>query len=82
MESFPTAFAIPIGLIKLVQGLWLLDHHDHQVKALIENHYYASKAIEKNGFACCVLCEKAFTNSETCACIIRPHDMTVLGGFF
>jgi len=32
VESFPTAFAIPIGLVKLVQGLWLLDHHDHQVK--------------------------------------------------
>lgn len=30
VESFPTAFAIPIGLVKLVQGLWLLDHRDHQ----------------------------------------------------
>ncbi|MEQ2164623.1 hypothetical protein GOODEAATRI_008529, partial [Goodea atripinnis] len=30
VESFPTAFAIPIGLVKLVQGLWLLDHNDHQ----------------------------------------------------
>ncbi|CAM9150897.1 unnamed protein product [Lampetra planeri] len=30
VESFPTAFAIPMGLVKLVQGLWLLDHHDHQ----------------------------------------------------
>uniref|UniRef100_A0A8C8EJI6 AT hook containing transcription factor 1 n=1 Tax=Oncorhynchus tshawytscha TaxID=74940 RepID=A0A8C8EJI6_ONCTS len=30
VESFPNAFAIPIGLVKLVQGLWLLDHHDHQ----------------------------------------------------
>lgn len=33
MESFPTAFAIPIGLVKLVQGLWLLDHNDQQVHA-------------------------------------------------
>ena len=31
VESFPTAFAIPIGLVKLVQGLWLLDHRDHEV---------------------------------------------------
>ncbi|XP_063039907.1 protein ELYS [Engraulis encrasicolus] len=30
LESFPTAFAIPIGLVKLVQGLWLLDHRDHE----------------------------------------------------
>uniref|UniRef100_A0A4W4FVN7 AT hook containing transcription factor 1 n=1 Tax=Electrophorus electricus TaxID=8005 RepID=A0A4W4FVN7_ELEEL len=30
VESFPTAFAIPVGLVKLVQGLWLLDHHDHE----------------------------------------------------
>ncbi|XP_073725317.1 protein ELYS-like isoform X1 [Misgurnus anguillicaudatus] len=29
-ESFPTAFGIPIGLVKLVQGMWLLDHHDHE----------------------------------------------------
>uniref|UniRef100_A0A665VAT7 AT hook containing transcription factor 1 n=1 Tax=Echeneis naucrates TaxID=173247 RepID=A0A665VAT7_ECHNA len=31
VESFPPAFAIPVGLVKLVQGLWLLDHHDHQL---------------------------------------------------
>uniref|UniRef100_A0A8C2WP39 AT hook containing transcription factor 1 n=1 Tax=Cyclopterus lumpus TaxID=8103 RepID=A0A8C2WP39_CYCLU len=31
VESFPPAFGIPIGLVKLVQGLWLLDHHDHQL---------------------------------------------------
>uniref|UniRef100_H3DK10 AT-hook containing transcription factor 1 n=1 Tax=Tetraodon nigroviridis TaxID=99883 RepID=H3DK10_TETNG len=30
VESFPTAFAIPVGLVKLVQGLWLLDHNDQQ----------------------------------------------------
>lgn len=36
VESFPTAFAIPMGLVKLVQGLWLLDHHDHQVHPLID----------------------------------------------
>lgn len=31
VHSFPSAFAIPVGLVKLVQGLWLLDHHGHQV---------------------------------------------------
>lgn len=36
VESFPTAFSIPIGLVKLVQGLWLLDHHDHEV--LLSSH--------------------------------------------
>ncbi|XP_077419574.1 protein ELYS-like isoform X2 [Vanacampus margaritifer] len=30
VESFPTAFDIPFGLVKLVQGLWLLDHRDHE----------------------------------------------------
>lgn len=33
VESFPTAFAIPIGLVKLVQGFWLLDHNDYQARA-------------------------------------------------
>lgn len=39
VESFPTAFAIPIGLVKLVQGLWLLDHHDHQVHTHSHTHF-------------------------------------------
>ncbi|XP_046887383.1 protein ELYS, partial [Hypomesus transpacificus] len=30
VESFPTAFSLPVRLVKLVQGLWLLDHHDYQ----------------------------------------------------
>uniref|UniRef100_A0AAX7T372 AT hook containing transcription factor 1 n=1 Tax=Astatotilapia calliptera TaxID=8154 RepID=A0AAX7T372_ASTCA len=43
VESFPTAFAIPIGLIKLVQGLWLLDHHDHQSSFELLLHPAASQ---------------------------------------
>lgn len=39
MESFPTAFAIPIGLVKLVQGLWLLDHNDQQVRADFDSKF-------------------------------------------
>lgn len=39
VESFPIAFAIPIGLVKLVQGLWLLDHNDHQVRW--NSHFYS-----------------------------------------
>ncbi|PKU34669.1 hypothetical protein llap_15027 [Limosa lapponica baueri] len=30
IDSFPTAFAIPWGLVKLVQGFWLLDHNDYE----------------------------------------------------
>ncbi|XP_073715062.1 protein ELYS [Misgurnus anguillicaudatus] len=30
VESFTTAFGIPIGIVKLAQGMWLLDHHDHE----------------------------------------------------
>ncbi|XP_073542202.1 protein ELYS-like [Phyllobates terribilis] len=30
IESFPAAFSIPCGLIKLTQGFWLLDHNDYQ----------------------------------------------------
>ncbi|XP_060128875.1 protein ELYS isoform X2 [Zootoca vivipara] len=28
--SFPTAFAIPIGLVNLIQGFWCLDHNDFE----------------------------------------------------
>ncbi|KAM8945526.1 protein ELYS [Pelodytes ibericus] len=30
IESFPTIFSVPFGLIKLIQGFWLLDHNDYQ----------------------------------------------------
>ncbi|XP_069634150.1 protein ELYS-like [Haliaeetus albicilla] len=30
VDSFPTAFAIPWGLVKLVEGFWLLDHNDYE----------------------------------------------------
>uniref|UniRef100_A0A3Q3N1S9 AT hook containing transcription factor 1 n=1 Tax=Mastacembelus armatus TaxID=205130 RepID=A0A3Q3N1S9_9TELE len=43
VESFPTAFAIPIGLVKLVQGLWLLDHRDHQSSFELLLHPAASQ---------------------------------------
>ncbi|XP_032372518.1 protein ELYS isoform X3 [Etheostoma spectabile] len=43
VESFPPAFAIPIGLVKLVQGLWLLDHHDHQSSFELLLHPAASQ---------------------------------------
>ncbi|KAM3625435.1 uncharacterized protein V6R79_012009 [Siganus canaliculatus] len=43
VESFPTAFAIPIGLVKLVQGLWLLDHNDYQSSFELLLHPAASQ---------------------------------------
>ncbi|XP_037546575.1 protein ELYS [Nematolebias whitei] len=43
VESFPTAFAIPTGLVKLVQGLWLLDHHEHQSSFELLLHPAASQ---------------------------------------
>nr|XP_056709705.1 protein ELYS [Euleptes europaea] len=30
MDSFPTAFAIPVGLVNLIQGYWCLDHGDYE----------------------------------------------------
>ncbi|XP_059947310.1 protein ELYS isoform X3 [Mesoplodon densirostris] len=30
IESFPTAFAISWGQVKLIQGLWLIDHNDYE----------------------------------------------------
>ncbi|XP_028903078.1 protein ELYS isoform X1 [Ornithorhynchus anatinus] len=30
IESFPTAFAVPWGLVKLIQGFWLIDHNDYE----------------------------------------------------
>ncbi|NXW61816.1 ELYS protein, partial [Eurystomus gularis] len=30
IDSFPTVFAVPLGLVKLIQGFWLLDHKDYE----------------------------------------------------
>uniref|UniRef100_A0A8D1DX59 AT-hook containing transcription factor 1 n=4 Tax=Sus scrofa TaxID=9823 RepID=A0A8D1DX59_PIG len=30
IESFPTAFAISWGQVKLIQGFWLIDHNDYE----------------------------------------------------
>uniref|UniRef100_A0A8B9FQB7 AT-hook containing transcription factor 1 n=1 Tax=Amazona collaria TaxID=241587 RepID=A0A8B9FQB7_9PSIT len=30
IDSFPTAFGIPWGLVRLIQGYWLLDHNDYE----------------------------------------------------
>lgn len=49
VESFPTAFAIPIGLVKLVQGLWLLDHNDHQVNINLTDFIFPAIWIQR----CC-----------------------------
>ncbi|KAJ8271040.1 hypothetical protein GJAV_G00122100 [Gymnothorax javanicus] len=45
VESFPTAFAIPIGLVKLVQGFWLLDHHDHENSVELLLHPATSRSL-------------------------------------
>nr|XP_015206993.1 PREDICTED: protein ELYS [Lepisosteus oculatus]XP_015206998.1 PREDICTED: protein ELYS [Lepisosteus oculatus] len=45
VESFPTAFAIPVGLVKLVQGFWLLDHNDHETSLDLLLHPAACRAI-------------------------------------
>lgn len=37
IESFPTAFAIPWGQVKLIQGFWLIDHNDYAVSLFAEN---------------------------------------------
>ncbi|XP_060923827.1 protein ELYS isoform X2 [Limanda limanda] len=43
VHSFPSAFSIPVGLVKLVQGLWLLDHHGHQSSFELLLHPAASQ---------------------------------------
>ncbi|MBN3296434.1 ELYS protein, partial [Amia calva] len=45
VESFPTAFAIPVGLVKLVQGFWLLDHNDHENSLDLLLHPATSRAM-------------------------------------
>lgn len=36
IESFPTAFAVSWGQVKLIQGFWLIDHNDYEVSLLVQ----------------------------------------------
>ncbi|XP_042645486.1 protein ELYS isoform X2 [Tyto alba] len=45
IDSFPTAFAIPWGLVKLIQGFWLLDHNDYENSLALLFHPAAIKTV-------------------------------------
>ncbi|XP_076219901.1 protein ELYS-like isoform X2 [Aptenodytes patagonicus] len=43
--SFPTAFAIPWGLVRLIQGFWLLDHNDYESSLALLFHPATVKTV-------------------------------------
>ncbi|NWS68169.1 ELYS protein, partial [Crotophaga sulcirostris] len=45
IDSFPTAFAIPWGLVKLIQGFWLLDHNDYENSLALLFHPATMKTV-------------------------------------
>ncbi|XP_061847084.1 protein ELYS isoform X2 [Colius striatus] len=45
IDSFPTAFAIPWGLVKLIQGFWLLDHNDYDNSLALLFHPVTIKTV-------------------------------------
>ncbi|XP_009463157.1 PREDICTED: protein ELYS, partial [Nipponia nippon] len=45
IDSFPTAFAIPWGLVKLIQGFWLLDHNDYESSLALLFHPATIKTV-------------------------------------
>ncbi|KAM6272123.1 LOW QUALITY PROTEIN: protein ELYS-like [Spheniscus humboldti] len=45
VDSFPTAFAIPWGLVKLIQGFWLLDHNDYESSLALLFHPATIKTV-------------------------------------
>ncbi|XP_068251986.1 protein ELYS-like [Nyctibius grandis] len=45
IDSFPTAFAIPWGLVKLIQGFWLLDHNDYESSLALLFHPATMKTV-------------------------------------
>ncbi|XP_064913984.1 protein ELYS isoform X1 [Columba livia] len=44
-DSFPKAFAIPWGLVKLIQGFWLLDHNDYESALALLFHPATIKSV-------------------------------------
>ncbi|XP_074936349.1 protein ELYS-like [Phalacrocorax aristotelis] len=45
VDSFAAAFAIPSGLVKLIQGFWLLDHKDYENSLALLFHPATTKPV-------------------------------------
>lgn len=45
IDSFPTVFAIPWGLVRLIQGFWLLDHNDYENSLAVLFHPATIKTV-------------------------------------
>nr|XP_020007564.1 protein ELYS isoform X1 [Castor canadensis] len=45
IESFPTAFAISWGQVKLIQGFWLIDHNDYETGLDLLFHPVTAKPV-------------------------------------
>ncbi|XP_052002002.1 protein ELYS-like [Xyrauchen texanus] len=75
VESFPTAFAIPIGLVKLVQGLWLLDHHDHERSLELLLHPATSHSLwswQHNRVLQALMCQQKHSNALRYLHVMKP----------
>ncbi|KAL4623864.1 protein ELYS [Arapaima gigas] len=81
VESFPTAFAIPIGLVKLVQGLWLLDHHDHENSLELLLHPSTSRSLwawQHERVLQALMCQGQHAAALRYLHTVKPH-MTTIG---
>ncbi|XP_044146279.1 protein ELYS isoform X2 [Bufo gargarizans] len=74
IESFPTAFSVPCGLIKLIQGFWLLDHNDYQNSVDCILHPAASRVMtwQHNLIIETLMCQLEYRQALRYIQVIKP----------
>ncbi|XP_018415472.1 PREDICTED: protein ELYS [Nanorana parkeri] len=74
IESFPTAFSVPCGLVKLIQGFWLLDHNDYQNSLDCILHPAASRVMswQHNQIIETLLCQGDYRQALRYIQVMKP----------
>ncbi|XP_068088011.1 protein ELYS-like [Hyperolius riggenbachi] len=78
IESFPTAFSVPCGLVKLIQGFWLLDHNDYQNSVDCILHPAASRLMpwQHNQIIETLMCQGVHRQALRYIQAIKPAALT------
>ncbi|XP_040206865.1 protein ELYS-like [Rana temporaria] len=78
IESFPTAFSVPCGLIKLIQGFWLLDHNDYQNSLDCILHPAASRVMswQHNQIIETLMCQGDYRQALRYIQVMKPPAVT------
>ncbi|KAI1240689.1 hypothetical protein IHE44_0009126 [Lamprotornis superbus] len=74
LVSFPTAFAIPWGLVKLIRGFWLLDHDNYEKVLTVFVAWLCVSVVMKLLSTCPECPGPALPSSYNQDCVMAAHE--------